>query len=487
MGTIIGRRRELVVLEKVYNSKEAELLAIYGRRRVGKTHLVNNYFREKGIYFELTGTKDAKMREQIVNFSNEFSRVFLNDEKAASPKNWTEAFGRLKTELGKAGKDNRIILFFDELPWLASQRSGFLPALENFWNTFASRDKRIIVIICGSAASWMIKNVIFGKGGLHNRVTRRMRLLPFTLSETEEFLRARGVDLDRKQIVELYMVTGGVPQYLRNAERGLSAAQIIDGMCFNKDGALIDEFKRLYSSLFDNYENHVNIIRTLAKTLRGLTKNELLKRAGLASGGASSNVIKELEEAGFIAYVPAFNKRKASGRYILIDQYSLFYLTWIEKANVMSLEGGGGDHWMKMRASRSFETWAGYAFEDICFKHLANIKAALGVAGVNTVVSGWAYLPSKDSKEDGAQIDMLIDRADDCINLCEMKFYDAEFVIDKEYAKALKRKKDVFKERTGTRKTLFTTMVTTYGVKENEHYLSVVDNQLTLDALYDLH
>jgi hypothetical protein len=230
----------------------------------------------------------------------------------------------------------------------------------------------------------------------------------------------------------------------------------------------------------------VNIIKALANALRGLTKNELLKRAGLASGGASSNVIKELEEAGFIAYVPAFNKRKVSGRYILIDQYSLFYLTWIEKANVISLEGRG-EYWMKMRASRNFETWAGYAFEDICFKHLANIKSALGVAGVNTVVSGWAYIPPKGSKDIGAQIDMLIDRADDCINLCEMKFYDSEFVIGKEYAKVLKRKKDVFKERTGTRKTLFTTMVTTYGVKENEHYLSVVDSQLTLAALYDYY
>lgn len=485
MDMIVGRREELVILDKVYRSNEAELLAIYGRRRVGKTHLVSNFFKEKGVYFELTGTKNAKMHEQIVNFSNEFSSVFFKNEKTVFSKNWTEAFGQLKAEIEKAGKDKKVILFFDELPWLASQRSGFLPALENFWNRFASRDKRIIVIVCGSAASWMIKNVIFGKGGLHNRVTKRIRLLPFTLSETEEFLRARNVELDKKQIAELYMVTGGVPQYLKNAERGMSAAQIINDMCFNKDGALFDEFKRLYSSLFDNYENHVNIIKALAKALSGLTKNELLKRAGLMSGGASSNVIKELEEAGFIAYVPAFNKKKISGRYILIDQYSLFYLTWIEKANVMNFEGGIGDYWMKMRSSRNWETWAGYAFENICFKHLMKIKAALGLAGINTAISGWSYIPPKSSDDSGAQIDMMIDRADNCINLCEIKYCSAEFTIDKEYAKALKNKKDVFKERTKTRKTLFTTMITTYGVKENEHYLSVVDNQLTIDALYD--
>lgn len=485
MDAIVGRREELAILDKSYRSNEAELLAVYGRRRVGKTHLVNNFFKEKGIYFELTGTKDARMHEQIINFSNEFSRVFLKNEKTAFPKNWTEALNQLKVEIEKVGKDKKIILFFDELPWLASQKSGFLPALENFWNKFASRDKRIITIICGSAASWMIKNVIFGKGGLHNRVTRRIRLLPFTLSETEEFLKTRNVELDRKQIIELYMVTGGVPQYLKNAERGMSAAHIINGACFNKDGALFDEFKRLYSSLFNNYENHVNIIKALANALRGLTKNELLKRAGLISGGASSNVIKELEEAGFVTYVPAFNKRKVSGRYILIDQYSLFYLTWIEKANIMSFEGGSSDYWMKMGASRNWETWAGYAFENICFKHLTNIKSALGLAGVNTVVSSWSYIPPKSSNNSGAQIDMLIDRADNCINLCEMKYCDAEFVISKEYAKVLKNKRDVFKKRTNTRKTPFTTMITTYGVKENAHYLSVVDNQLTIEALYD--
>jgi hypothetical protein len=203
------------------------------------------------------------------------------------------------------------------------------------------------------------------------------------------------------------------------------------------------------------------------------------------SGGASSSVIKELEEAGFIAYVPSFNKRKVSGRYALIDQYSLFYLTWIEKANAMDIGGGSGDYWIKTRASRNWDAWAGYAFENVCFKHLMRIKAALGIAGVNTAVSGWSYIPPKGSDDSGAQIDMIIDRADDCINLCEMKYCGAEFTIDKEYANALRKKKEVFKERTKTRKTLITTMVTTYGVKENEHYLSVADNQLTIDALFD--
>ncbi len=484
MGIIAGRSDELKILEKIYKSKDAELLAIYGRRRVGKTHLISNFFKEKGIYFELTGTKDAKAREQLVNFSNEFSRVFLKGDRKASPENWTEAFVQLEDEIEKINRDRKIILFFDEMPWLNSKKSGFLQALDHFWNRHASRDRRVIAIVCGSAASWMIKNVIYGKGGLHNRITKKIRLLPFTLTEVEEFLKFRNIDLDRKQIIELYMAMGGIAQYLKYAERGKSAAQIINDTCFCKDGELFGEFERLYRSLFDSYENHVDIIRALAKAGQGLIKNELLKMTGLKSGGASSKTIKELEEAGFIVYVPAFNKRKASGRYRLIDQYSLFYLTWIEKANLTSLAGTNEDYWTKKRSSKGWDTWAGYAFENICFKHLAKIKSALGISGVSTIESGWSYIPPKGSKDDGAQIDMIIDRADNCINLCEMKYHDTEFAIDKECARNLKNKKIVFKEKTGTKKTLFTTMITTYGVKENEHYLSVIDNQLTMNDLF---
>lgn len=484
MSAIIGRGEELKILERIYKSGEAELLAIYGRRRVGKTHLISNFFGEKGIYFELTGIKDAKLHEQLANFSNEFSSVFLKGERRASPAGWTEAFIQLKDEIEKTDKSKKVILFFDELPWIASQKSGFLQALEHFWNRYASRNRRVIAVICGSAASWMIKNVIGGKGGLHNRVTKRMRLLPFTLSETEEFLRARNIDLDRKQVIELYMAIGGVAQYLKCVERGKSAAQAISDICFNKDGELFGEFERLYRSLFEHYENHVGIIKALASTSTGLAKNELLKKAGLKSGGTSSKTIKELEEAGFIAYVPVFGKGKSGGKYRLADQYSLFYLNWIEKANLTSFEGAIKDYWIKKRGSKSFDAWAGYAFENICFNHSSKIKSALGVAGVSTIESAWSYIPPKGSKEDGAQIDMIIDRADNCINLCEMKYCNTEFVIDKDYSKKLKAKKDVFREKTGTRKTPFTTMITTYGVKENEHYLSVVDNQLTIDALF---
>lgn len=482
--SVVGRREELKILEKVRNSNDAELLAVYGRRRVGKTYLISEFFRDTGTYFELTGTKDAKMQEQLINFSSEFSRVFLRGERIPSPANWTEAFLQLKDAIDKLGGDQKVILFFDELPWLASQKSGFLQALEYIWNRHLSRDKRIIVIICGSAASWMITNIVHNKGGLHNRVTKKIRLLPFTLSETEDFLKSRSINLDRKQIAELYMATGGVAQYLKYTQRGQSATQIINNMCFNKDGELFGEFERLYQSLFDDYENHLKIIRALATSSTGLTKNELLDFTGLKSGGSFTKLINELEESNFIASIPTFNRKKTTCKYRLMDEYSLFYLTWIDKLPRSGLESIDKDYWLKLRSSRSWGAWSGYAFENICFRHFTKIKAALGIAGISTIESGWIYISAKNQEEKGAQVDMLIDRADNCINLCEMKYYDAEFLIDRDYANLLKNRKDIFRERTRTKKTLFTTMITIYGVKENEYYLSAVDNQLTIDALF---
>lgn len=484
MTSIIGRRQELKILEKIYGSGEAELLAIYGRRRVGKTYLISEFFKDKGVYFELTGTKDANMHEQLFNFATEFSHVFYHGEGKPTPANWTEALTQLRCEVEKISSSEKIILFFDELPWLTSRRSGFLQALEHFWNRYMSRKNNIIVIICGSATSWMIENIIHSKGGLHGRVTRKIRLLPFTLSETEEFLKKRNIDLDRKQLIEIYMSMGGVAQYLKYIERSKSAIQIINELCFVPNGLLFDEFDILYRSLFDNYENHVNIIKVLTKSYSGLTKDELLKKVGLKSGGTSSKIIDELVQSGFVAYIPAFGKKKSGGKYRLIDEYSLFYLVWIARVSKTILEGKDKNYWIKKQSSKAWTTWTGYVFEGICLKNIAKIKGALGLSGVSTVESGWSYIPSKNKAKNGTQIDLVIDRADSSINLCVLKYYNSEFTIDKEYAKNLEDKKRIFKDTTKTKKTLFTTMITTYGVKKNKHYNSIVDNQLTMDDLF---
>lgn len=484
MEKIIGRQREKCLLEKLYKSEKAEFLAIYGRRRIGKTFLISQFFKDLGIYFEITGNKGASTKEQLINFHREFIALFKSEAEYKSPKNWSEAFYYLTQVLKSINPSQKIILFFDELPWLASPKSGFLQALDYFWNRHASRLPNVILIICGSAASWMIKKVINDRGGLHGRLSAEIRLQPFSLSEVEEYFQFRQINLTKKQIVEIYMATGGVPKYLNYVERGKSSAQNINILCFTPQSPLLKEFHKLYDSLFDDAHKHVKIVRALANKRQGMTQKELLEALDFSVGGRFSDLLTELEESGFIISTQSYGKQIRERKFRLIDEYSLFYLTWIDEAKQSILQGTDQDYWNKIQMSQAWHAWAGYAFENICLKHVSKIKEHLEIGGVSTKESHWQYFSPKNSTDKGAEIDLLIDRADQCINLCEIKFYNTVYTMTKEDADDLERKKMVFLMKTQTRKALFMTLITPYGVKENDHYLSCVDNQLSLNSLF---
>lgn len=483
MKNIFARKEELKILEKLYQSNRAEFLAIYGRRRVGKTYLIHEYFNDKGTYFEFTGTKGASKKAQLKNFADKFASTFRFGIPISPLTDWQEAFALLQKEVEKYSPDHKIILFFDELPWMASPKSGLLSALEYFWNSYLSKKKNIILIVCGSAASWMIKKIAHNKGGFYNRLTQEIRLLPFTLKETEQFLHSQGVELERNQIVEIYTAIGGVANYLIQIPKGLSSAQIIQKLCFAHGAPLASEFPRLYESLFDDAKKHMAIIEALARKRSGLTLEELLHETKLHSGGSTKDILEELEASGFILYVHEFGKRKKDGQYRLIDEYSLFYLTWIKPAFLSSLSNLAQDYWIRRQTSPAYTSWAGYSFEGMCLKHIQPIINTLGLSIVATSFSGWSYRP-KDKNERGAQIDLVIDRADKSISLFEIKFCDTEFIVDKQYAAELAHKKQCFKQRTKTRKQVFLTLLTTFGAKENASYLSIIDSQLTIDALF---
>jgi hypothetical protein len=357
-----------------------------------------------------------------------------------------------------------------------------LEALDYFWNKFFSQRNNLIVIICGSAASWMIQKVISHKGGLHGRITHQLKLHPFSLLETKNFLESQEIVFDLRQIVELYMAIGGIPKYLTYVEKGLSTTQSIQKMCFSREGFLASEFNKLYSSLFDNYEKHIALVKALAKAPYGLSYEELLKKTGLKSGGSTSHLLAELSESDFIERVPLFGKGTKDVVYQLMDEYSLFYLYWIHSAPLNSLRGVSSTYWMKQHQSQSFKSWSGLAFEKICLKHIHKILETLGISGVNTTESTWCYKP-KSSGEKGCQIDLVIDRDDSCINLCEIKFYNDEIVLTQSQVEAFDEKLKIFREKTGTKKTLFKTLITTYGLKENS-YFSAIDQVITLKDLF---
>lgn len=479
---IIGREAEKRILKQVIDSGESEFLAIYGRRRVGKTFLIRQFFKDINFYFEITGLQSGTLNAQLVNFADIFSKQFSKRKNASVPQNWNEALKMLIAEADKKNIKGKIVFFFDELPWLAHRKSNFLQALEYFWNSWASRKKNVIVIVCGSAASWMLNNIVHNKGGLHNRITRRIRLLPFTLKETEDYLKSRRIHLDRKQILELYLAMGGVPHYLKQVLSGQSSTQNINQICFTKEGLLTDEFAKLYQSLFENSDIYIQVVKALSKKQMGLTRAELLKIVRMKTGGGITKILTALEESGFISRAVPFGQKAKNALYRLVDEYSIFYLTWIEHTP-KSVLNRAHNYWLQKRSTPSWRSWSGFAFENVCQKHTEQIKVGLGISGISTIESSWHHKPH-GRNDIGAQIDLLIDRSDNCITICEMKFSDFEFVIDKKYYAELKQKIQCFKNKTRTKKTLFLAMVTTYKLKKNQYSEEIVANDLEMDVLF---
>jgi len=474
-NTFIGRRKEIEILQKAVKSKGAEMVSVIGRRRIGKTFLIKNVYKDD-IVFELTGTRNAPLKEQLQNFTFSLQLASGNNTSVKPPANWMEAFFMLINYLKELPTDKKLVVFLDELPWLSTHRSGFLRGLSFFWNSWAV-NQNIVVVICGSAASWMIQKVVNDKGGLHNRITKRIHLQPFTLSETEEFLQSRAIKLNRYHLIQLYMSMGGIPHYLKEVESGKSATQNIEDICFSNTGLLKDEFANLYGALFDHSDNHISIVRTLAKRKSGMTRNDLIQAAKLPNGGSITKVLDELKQSGFIDVYLPFGKKSKDRLYRLTDEYSIFYLQFIEK-NVHEKD----DVWKRLSQTQAYKTWCGYAFENICLKHISEIKSALHIGGVYSVSS--TFYKKGTKKEAGTQIDLLLDRNDQIINLFEIKFYNKEFSISKAYAQTLRSKMDIFEETTKTRKHLFLTLITTFGIAQNEHSLGLVDQVLTIDDFF---
>ncbi len=474
---IIGRVSEIQKLNKILGSTESEFLAVYGRRRVGKTYLIRQHFKSQ-IVFDFTGAKEASKAEQLNNFFAVYLTQTQGKKETKVPESWFEAFRYLANYLItlKTPKTKHVV-FIDEMPWIDTPRSEFVSALEYFWNQHASKLENILLIACGSASSWIRKNLIAARGGLYNRVTQRIKLSAFNLNETELFLKSKGIKLPHYQILELYMAMGGIPFYLNEATPGQSATQIINTACFSNLGLLYDEYAQLYYAIFKNAENHVSIIETLAAQPQGLSRTEIATITKITEGSLS-RALEELLESDFVVLIPPFQNKKKEAVYKLIDFYSLFYLKFIAPQKPTAVNS-----WEVLSQQNNYVAWSGYAYENVCLMHTAQIKKALGISSVQTQQSAWRF--RGDNTYPGAQIDLLIDRADQCINLCEAKFTKENFVITKDYAEKLRIKKAVFKHTTDSKKALFTTLLTTYPALKNQYYQEEVVNEVNMDKLFE--
>ena len=470
---LIGRNKERQKLDNIVGSKRSEFLAIYGRRRVGKTFLIREYFGYK-FDFQIAGLAHADTAQQLFNFDSAL-RKQSNLVYDAPPGNWLLAFQRLIEHLENISHPDKKVVFFDELPWFDTQASDFVMGLEHFWNSWASNRKDILLIVCGSAASWMINVLINNDGGLHNRITQKMKIEPFNLYETEQLLMAKNCVLDRYQIVQLYMTMGGIPYYLDAIQANLSAAQNIQQLFFDKSGLLRNEFFNLYRSLFRKHEIYEKIVEVLSTKNEGLQRSEIIKRSGMKSGGTLTKVLADLEESGFISAYTALDHKQKNILYRLSDFYTAFYFKFIKDGKYH-----GDDSWINLIDNPVQRSWQGFTFEQICIDHVWQIKNALGISGVQTHNASW----KGGTPEKSVQIDLLIDRRDQVINLCECKFSLDVFTIDKDYSEKLRSKIATFKQATKTRKAVFLTMITTYGVEKNKYANLLVQNEVTMDDLF---
>ena len=391
--TIIGRAAEQEILRQRIDSGNSELIAIYGRRRVGKTFLVRQYFND-AFSFYFTGIYQGTRKEQLGEFNRQLE--FYSGHKWKVAKDWFDAFAQLREYLESLGGNKPIVVFLDELPWMDTQKSRFVKAFEYFWNSWGATNKRLKMIVCGSATTWMRENVLSDKGGLYNRTTRSMYLAPFTLHETEQYLLSRGINWNRYQIAECYMILGGTPLYLQMLERNLSLAQNVDNLFFVQNAPLAREYDFLFRSLFSEATMHRQVIETLAGKAMGMTRMEIMATAKVEDGGALTKVLRNLNDCDFIRQYTAFGKSERGTIYQLTDLFTLFHLRYVK-----GYRGQDEKHWQNMIDSPSRRAWSGYSFEQLCLHHIRQIKQKLGISGIQSDVCAW--------KGDGGQIDLLIE------------------------------------------------------------------------------
>lgn len=473
MSKLIARTIEAEALERKYHSNKSEFVIVYGRRRIGKTYLVNHVFADR-FTFTYVGTRKQPPKKQLLRFAEQL-RAYSGSTYAPTLSNWDEAFKELRSLIELKPREQRKVIFFDEMPWIDTPRSAFVEALEYFWNAWAAQRDDIMFIACGSATSWMVNKLVRNKGGLYNRITEQIYLRPFRLAECEQFLRANDCQWDRYSILQCYMALGGVPFYLSLLNPTQSLAQNLDHLFFSKNAPMREEFDELFLALFHHADKYISVVSALSEHREGMLRAEIAQKTKI-SGGALTRVLDNLARCDFVESYSRFKSSVRNTLYRISDPYTLFYFKFLSRNNSKD------EHWWTNNMhSHSVESWQGFSFETICMIHLNQIKQKLGISGIATSASSWRLLGERNTS--GAQVDLVIDRSDRVINLCEMKFSIEPYTISKSYENLLRNRIALFRAETHTRKSLVTTMVTTYGIVRGLHS-GIVQSEVVMDDLF---
>lgn len=477
-GNFVGRKDESERIIECYDSEKSEFVAVYGRLHVGKTYLVTKMF-DENFDFRFTGLYKTPKKEQLVQFGRALSEKTGNERVKIV--DWFSAFDELRKYLLSLKKE-KVVVFLDELPWMDSAKSNFISAFSYFWNMWPSSETLLKLYVCGSATTWMVNKLIGDKGGLYGRVTCSIYLQPFTLCESEEFLhKVKGIEMNRHQILDLYMILGGIPYYLDMIDKDLPASKNIDKLFFKENAPLRTEYEFLFRSLFNDSASYRKVIEALALKLKGLTREEIISTTKIKDGGTLTEILRNLSLCGFVREYSAIGKKERESIFQLSDLFVLFYLHFVQKGNSQDV-----DFWSNISFTNEKNAWSGYAFEQVCLHHIKEIRAKLGIGGVLCNIYSWSSKPFIDSdgtKWKGGQIDLLIDRKDDVINICEIKYANDKYEIKAQYEEHLRERASLFKKVTGTKKAVIHTFITTYGVKQNMHS-GIVQSEVKMGDLF---
>ena len=472
---LIARNRECSMLRDCMESDRSEFVIVYGRRRVGKTFLIDQYFK-MDYDFSFVGSHRSMQRVQLRNFGKAMKQ-YAGLKTVPKYADWFDAFDALEEHLSNLPANRKKVVFFDEMPWIDTQKSDFVSELEYFWANWVQNRDDIVFIACGSATTWMKEKLEDNKGGLHNRITHRIYLRPFYLSECKEYLLSNGFEWDEYQIMQYYMVFGGVPYYLSLLRPKLSLVENIDSLIFRRGGALSDEFKELYNALFKTADKYIRIVQLLSTKREGFTKADISAQTGF-SGGGLTKILENLERCDFIVSYAQYGNKTKLTLYRLCDFYTLFYFRYVKDNNSKDEQ-----YWQHHFQDRSVESWEGFSFEEICLRHLPHLKQGLGISGMATEASSWRFVPKKDDERKGAQVDLVISRADKMIHLCEMKFSETPYIITKSYAERIVQRKQLFMAENGISRGTVLTFVTPNGLQPGTHN-SIVHSSLTSKDLF---
>lgn len=471
---LIGRDKEQAILLSLLEKSESQFCTVYGRRRVGKTYLVRQVFKEY-MFFSHTGVYKSTKSIQLKAFYNSLLSYGLA-KGFKKPKDWNDAFQLLVSLIQADNSKNKKVIFIDELSWMDTKQSGFLSSLEHFWNNYASARNDIVLITCCSSTSWVLDNLINNTGGLYGRLTEQINLQPFSLGTCEEYIKALGLEMSRKDIAEGYMIMGGIPFYWSHLRKGESLAQAIDRLFFYESATFKNEFDALYASIFNRPDNYISVVKALGGKKSGMTREEILKATKLSNNKVFKRILNELEQSGFIRSYNSFGKRNHNTIFQLIDNFTLFYLRFMKENRSRE-----NNFWSYNIDTPLHYNWAGLAFERLCLWHIPQIKMALGIFGVSTECFAW--LKKQDDESKGVQIDLIIDRKDGIINICEMKYSNCEYAISSDDDTSLRERKETFRTFSKTKKSIHITMVTSYGVKHNA-YSNIIQSEVKLDDLF---